>query len=226
MFGVNRAALIVAVTTSLSLSVANATDPAERAFTPLGGGGFGPLASVGARGNLAASLPLLLPSPRGGLPLPFAVSYTGSNAVGAAGLGWDIPIAGVARQHNVSRRKPLHRFQGQADPAPPDRVFVDIGSGPTLMSPTDTAGVYQTFSSGYFELTEVGNTAFVGRDAGGRVWLFEKLPALFDDDFFPLVRIRQPATELAALADRSKQRPVRDASCIAPSLHCGDGARD
>src|ERR1700756_3550886 len=129
MFRHSRTALVAAFATSLSFAAANATDPAERAFTPLGGGSLGPLTSVGALGSPTASLPLLLPSPRGGLPLPFAVSYTGSNLVGAAGLGWDIPIAGVTRQHNVSRRKPLHRFQGPADPAPPDRLFVDIGSG-------------------------------------------------------------------------------------------------
>jgi hypothetical protein len=189
MVGYGRTALVAAFATFVCFATAKATDPGERAFTPLGGGSFGPPTSVGALGNPAASLPLLLPSPRGGLPLPFAVFYTGSNRVGAAGLGWDIPIAGVTRQHNVSRRKPLHRFQAPADPAPADRVFLDIGSGPTLMVPTDTAGVYQTFSSGYFELRQVANTAFIGRDAAGRSWLFEKFPQLFDDDFFPLVRI-------------------------------------
>jgi RHS repeat-associated protein len=189
MFGARRATFVVAVTTFLSLSVAYATDPAERAFTPLGGGSLGNPTTVGARGNLIASLPLLLPDPHGGLPLPFAVAYTGSNLVGAAGVGWDIPIAGVTRQRNLSRRKPLHRFQGQADPAPAERVFVDIGSGPMLMSPTNTAGVYQSFSNGYFELTNVADYHFVGRDASGRTWLFEKFPALYDDDFFPLVRI-------------------------------------
>ena len=117
MLGASRSAFVAAVTTFLSLSIANATDPGHRAFTPLGGGSPGHAADVGARGNLSASLPLVLPSPRGALPLPFAVSNTGSNLVGAAGVGWDIPIAGVTRQHNLSRWKPVHRFQVQADPA-------------------------------------------------------------------------------------------------------------
>ena len=122
----SRTALIVAFATSFSLAIARAAEPGDRTFTSLGGGTFGASASVGARGNLAVSLPLVFPSPRGGLPLPFTVSYTGSNRVGAAGLGWDVPIAGVTWQHNLSRRKPLHRFQGQADPATAERVFVDI----------------------------------------------------------------------------------------------------
>jgi hypothetical protein len=132
---------------SLSIAIANADGPGDRTFTPLGGGSFGASASVGAQGNLAVSLPLILPSPRGALPLPFAVSYTGSNLVGAAGLGLDIPIAGVTWQHNLSRRKPLHRFGNPADPATAERIFVDIGNGPMLMSRTNTPGVYQTFST-------------------------------------------------------------------------------
>jgi RHS repeat-associated protein len=189
MVGTRVTALIVALTAFLAFSAANATDPGDRAFTPLGGGNFGHPAEVGARGNLSVSLPFLFPSPRGDLPLPFSVNYTGTNSVGAAGVGWDIPIAGVTRQQNLSRRKPIHRFQTPADPAPPLRLVVDIGEGPMLMSPTSTVGVYQTFSNGYFELKEVGSSTFVGRDASGRVWVFQKLPALYDDDFFPLTQI-------------------------------------
>jgi RHS repeat-associated protein len=190
MVGTIRAALTAAAfSTLLAFTAANASDPGDRAFTPLGGGSVGSPAAVGARGNLVTSLPLLLPEPRGGLPLPLAISYTGSSLVGAAGVGWDVPIRGVTRQHNLSRRKPVHRFQGQADPAPPERIFVDIGTGPMLMSPTETSSIYQTFADGYFELRQVSNVAFVGRDANGWTWLFEKLPALYDDDFFPLVSI-------------------------------------
>jgi hypothetical protein len=189
MLGCIRNAVAVAVATSFSLTIATASEPGDRAFTPLGGGAIGLPASVGARGNIAVALPLVFPAPRGGLPLPFAVSYDGSNSVGAAGVGWDIPIPGVTRQHNLSRRKPVHRFQGQADPATADRLFVDTGTGPMLMSLTDNAGVYQTFNNGYFELRQLGNTAFVGQDGSGRTWVFQKLPALYDDDFFPLVRI-------------------------------------
>src|SRR5262245_47462800 len=100
-----------------------ASDPADRTFTPLGGGSVGADASVGASGNLAVTLPLQLPPPRGDVPLPFSVSYNGSNVVGAGGLGWDIHIAGVTWQHNLSRRKPIHRFEGESDPAPADRVM-------------------------------------------------------------------------------------------------------
>ena len=167
---------------------ASATDPGDRTFTPLGGGQIGGSASVGAKGNLALALPLKLPSPRGGVPLPFTISYNGSNVVGAAGMGWDIPIPGVTWQHNLSRRKPIYRFDGQPDPATADRVMVDMGNGPTVMAPTDTANVYQPFGNGYYELRFTG-FAFIGRDASGRVWTFETIPALADNDFYALTTI-------------------------------------
>ena len=144
--------------------VASANDPGDRTFTPLGGGQIGNSAGVGAKGNLAASLPLLLPLPRGGVPLPFSVSYNGSNLTGAAGVGWDIPIAGVTWQHNLSRRKPLHTFfvNNGPEPATADRVFVDMGGGPMLMAATDIRrgaaieAVHGDVSACFYEVETIG----------------------------------------------------------------------
>jgi RHS repeat-associated protein len=173
---------------ALAVQPIYAQDPGDRTFTALGNGAVGQAGSVGATGNLTISLPLTLPSPRGALPLPFGVVYNGSNSIGAAGIGWDIPILGVTRQHNLSRRKPLHRFTSEADPATADRIFLDVGNGPMLMAPTNTPGVFQPFANGFYEL-KFASGAFTGRDVEGRLWIFQKLPALFDDDFFALVRI-------------------------------------
>jgi hypothetical protein len=164
--------------------------PVDRAFTALGSGSFGQPTSVGPTGNLGVALPLRLPSPRGDLPLPLTVAHNGSNSVGVGGVGWDIPILGVTFQRNVSRRKPLHRFTSQAaEPRPADRIFLDIGGGPMLMASTNTPGVYQPFGNGYYEL-RFANDAFTGRDGNGRLYVFQRLPALFNDDFFALVRIQ------------------------------------
>jgi RHS repeat-associated protein len=165
-----------------------ATDPGERSFTALGGGQIGGAPGVGAKGNLNEVLPLILPSPRGGVPMPFAVAYNGSNVVGAAGMGWDIPIASVLWQHNLSRRKPVHAFQGEPDPVTAERIFVDLGEGPMVMAKTQQAGVYQPFGGGFYELRIVGANA-TGRDASGRQWNFARIPALLDDDFFALTSI-------------------------------------
>jgi RHS repeat-associated protein len=183
-----RAMLLSMLALSCASIGAHASDPADRTFTPLGGASVGADASVSAGGNLAVTLPLQLPPPRGNVPLPFSVSYDGSNVVGAGGLGWDIHIAAVTWQRNLSRRKPIHRFQGQPDPAPADRVMLDTGSGPTLMARTDTSGVYQPFGAGYFELKFDGST-FTGHDAAGRRWVFAHVPGLFDDDFYALASV-------------------------------------
>src|SRR5512135_64414 len=58
-------AVVIIATLAISPSVAVASDPGDRTFTPLGGGTIGGAAGVAANGNLAAALPLLLPSPRG-----------------------------------------------------------------------------------------------------------------------------------------------------------------
>jgi hypothetical protein len=56
------------------------------------------------------------------------------------------------------------------------------------MAPTNTAGVFQTFGNGYYELRCAGD-GYNGRDAEGRLWIFQKLAVLADDDFFALTRI-------------------------------------
>jgi RHS repeat-associated protein len=145
-------------------------------------------ADIDANGKLTLSLPLILPLPRGGVPLPFAVTYNGSNVVGAAGMGWDIPIANVTWQHNLSRRKPIHRFEGEQKPATADRLVVDLGEGPMLMAPTNAANVYQPFAGGYYDLRYNG-ASFIGRDTSGRSWTFSKVAALLDDDYFALTSI-------------------------------------
>jgi hypothetical protein len=47
--------------------------------------------STNASGGVGASMPLDLPPARGGLPIPLEISY-GGNRIGAAGLGWSVPL--------------------------------------------------------------------------------------------------------------------------------------
>jgi RHS repeat-associated protein len=168
--------------------LAAASDPGNRTFTALGGGRIGGDAVVGARGNLGQSLPLELPHPRGDVPMPFAVTYNGSSVIGAGGMGWDISVAGVLWQHNLSGRKPVHRMAGVAEPATAERIFVDLGAGPMTMAPTEVAGVYQSLRGAYFEL-DVRAAQLIGRDGNGRRWFFQQLAPLLDADFYVLTTI-------------------------------------
>ena len=60
---------------------------------------------VNATGGFSESVALDLPADRSGLPIPVQVVY-GGTSVGAAGLGWDIPISYVRRETRLSHRLP------------------------------------------------------------------------------------------------------------------------
>src|SRR5262245_50438592 len=87
-------------------------DPATAQLAPTGAHyagrpsdtGYDP-GGVSAFGGYAASLPLALPAPRGGLPLPLDIRY-GAKGVGAAGLGWDVPLSYVRRTTSIAHRRP------------------------------------------------------------------------------------------------------------------------
>jgi hypothetical protein len=81
---------------------------------------------VSPTGRYRAAVPLDLPVARGALPVPLAVVYDGGNRVGEAGLGWSIPYSFVHRSTSLSRRKSVHT-SGGATPAPPERVFLNLG---------------------------------------------------------------------------------------------------
>src|SRR5947209_3247530 len=60
--------------------------------------------TVSPRGKLRLSVPLKLPAARGGVPVPLSVSYDGGHDVGAAGLGWNVPLSYVTRSRVISGR--------------------------------------------------------------------------------------------------------------------------
>ncbi|RMH42567.1 MAG: hypothetical protein D6689_07700 [Deltaproteobacteria bacterium] len=67
---------------------------------PLGSGAAGAetgvpfsAGSVSATGGLQVAAPINLPPARGGLPIPFAVQYTGDAIVHEAGVGWRVPFS-------------------------------------------------------------------------------------------------------------------------------------
>ena len=183
-----RFALCGVLLIAMPCAIVGQSDTSDRTFSTLSSGRIGGGPAVGPRGNFNQALPLILPSPRGGVPMPFAVAYNGSNVVGVGGLGWDIPIAGVTWQHNLSRRKPIHEFQDGPAPTPAERLIVELGNGPMIMAKTNEMGVYQPFGNGYFEL-RITADGLTGKDGSGRQWNFAKIPALMDDDFYALMSI-------------------------------------
>ena len=60
---------------------------------------------VNASGGYGASVPLELPAARGGMIVPLHIGF-GARGVGAAGLGWDVPLSYVRRDLSFAGRRP------------------------------------------------------------------------------------------------------------------------
>jgi len=101
--------------------VAFAAPEAAAQLAPTGGHYGGKASDTGftggvtSSGGYSASVPLDLPPSRGGIPIPFSIVY-GAHGVGAAGLGWDIPISYVRVDSTFARRRPA--FLVNAAPQP------------------------------------------------------------------------------------------------------------
>lgn len=164
---------------------------------PLGtGGGYG-AGSVSPSGQYATALPLDLPPPRGDVPLPLSVTYTGSSQVGEAGLGWSVPFAYVLVSNSVSRRKPYHTEALTVAPSAPERVFLDLGGGPMLMTWTGTGSIYRPFvGDATMELTPIDTVGPEGpqrqwwlEDSAGRRYVFRRIAGLDDPSLWLLTEI-------------------------------------
>jgi hypothetical protein len=78
--------------------------------------------AVNSQGGYGAMVPLDLPPARGGLAVPVQVVY-GARQVGAAGLGWDVPLTYIYHAKNLAHRRPSPALASQ------DRLTMMFGSG-------------------------------------------------------------------------------------------------
>lgn len=115
-------------------TVASAQVAPEQTHTTVGAGA-GMDGAVSPSGGFGTSIPLDLPSPRGSVPIPLAVSHTGSTRAGVAGLGWDVPISYVRRSTTAWRRKPwaYQTTSTMSHPIGSERVTVSLGGQVHLM---------------------------------------------------------------------------------------------
>jgi hypothetical protein len=93
------------------VAVTAAAPPARAQLAPTGGHyaarasdtGFSAL--VNSSGAFSQTVPLDLPQAKGALPVPVQIVY-GGRAVGAAGMGWDVPLSYVLRDTSFDHRLP------------------------------------------------------------------------------------------------------------------------
>ena len=93
------------------LAVTSAPKPAAAQLAPTGGHYDGRSSDTGREGQINSSgdyqtsVPLDLPPARGGLPLPLSIVSSGRR-MGAAGLGWDVPLSYILRENTFTHRRP------------------------------------------------------------------------------------------------------------------------
>jgi len=99
---------------------------------------------VNGSGGYSTSVPLDLPPARGGLPIPLSVVY-GARGVGAAGLGWDVPLSYVRVDTSFAHRRPaLDKTGTMSLPFARTQVSVSLAGQVMELVPRGNAWVGRT----------------------------------------------------------------------------------
>lgn len=183
--------LAAVVATAPSLSRAQVAPVGSHHLTIGPGGGV--TSPVSPTGGFAASVPLDLPAPRGNLPLPLSIGYTGTTRAGAAGSGWDIPLWTIRRSSTTWHRKPSASSNEVGHDHVPERITMSLGGTTHRMVPGVENGLYLPFiADEYMELRRSGS-AWTLDTANGRRYEFasaESLGAAGLEDLWLLARVR------------------------------------
>ncbi len=168
-------ALAIAATSWIG-SIADAQVTPMGAHHPTGGEGAGLGAGTSPTGGYGASVPLIWPDPRGDIPIPLNVVYTGGTRAGYAGAGFDVPLSYVRLSRQLRGRKPAIDGGG-----PPERLYLSI-DGPMLMVPSDEPGTYVPFSGpAGLRLRRESAGTWVARDSSGRRYTFTSVSPAHTD---------------------------------------------
>lgn len=122
--------------------------------------------SANSTGGYGASVPLDLPPADGGLPIPLQLVY-GGNQVGAAGLGWDVPLSYIFRSKTIAHRRPTAALNA------PELLSIVI-SGDRTDLVRNSAGTAWVGQRGYaqIEVRDTGDGSMVMYDGDGRTYFF------------------------------------------------------
>ncbi len=142
---------------------------------------------VNASGGYAASVPLDLPAARGGLPVPLQIT-SGARGVGAAGLGWDVPLFYVRRNNSFAGRRPA--FGDDVRPLGREHVSLSImGQGIDLVR-KGTEWVARRDAPAL--LLREQNGTWTMSDGHGRTYLFTTPSALAGTGLWLLSTVTGP----------------------------------
>lgn len=182
----------VALVTAATLSVC--ATPA-RAQLPPTGGHYGARASdtghasTTSSGGYSASVPFDLPRPRGELPVPFGVSYSG-RGVGAAGLGWDVPLSYIRRTQSLAHRRPLfNALQGF------DRVTLVLEGREVSLIEVNGSWIAHQDAPQLVATYDAGSKTWKLQDGAGWTWWFSEPAALTGKGMWLLDAVTSPSAD-------------------------------
>ena len=127
--------------------------------------------AVNSSGGYDASVPLDLPASRGGLPVPVQI-VNRAHRVGAAGLGWDVPLSYIFRDiTTIAYRRPANF----ADASPQAREHVLLmlnGQRIDLVRNAIATAWVARLNGAQLEVRDLGGDSMVMYDGEGRTYHF------------------------------------------------------
>jgi RHS repeat-associated protein len=132
--------------------------------------------AVNSQGGYGAIVPLDLPPAKGGLPVPLSVVYGGSH-VGAAGVGWDVPLSYIYHSKTIAHHRPKPApFFSVDTPIPinsPDLVILTLlGERVDLVRNAANTAWVGRHGSEQLEVRDRGNGTMVAYDGQGLTYNF------------------------------------------------------
>ena len=150
--------------------------PAAAQLAPTGGhyaaraSDTGFAGAVNSSGGYRASVPLDLPAARGGLPVPVQIVY-GGHRVGAAGLGWDVPLSYIFRDTTIAHRRPANFPDASPQAREQVLLMLDGQRIDLVRNAADTAWVARR-NGAQLEVRDRGDGIMFMYDGEGRTYTF------------------------------------------------------
>jgi len=127
--------------------------------------------TVNAQGGYGATVPLDVPRARGDLPVPLQIVYGGMR-VGAAGLGWDVPLSYIFRDTTINHRRPAQT--GTTTLVAREQITLVLdGKRMTLVPKGTSTTVFLVQTDGpQIEVRQTGTGLYTAYDGNGLTYYF------------------------------------------------------
>jgi len=170
---------------------------------------------VGYTGTYAASIPLNLPAARGGIQPPLQIVYR-AQGVGAAGLGWDIPLSYVQSDRSFARRRPLSAPGALA--VPRQRTYLSLLGQTAELDQQGSSDQWLAHSDTLALRVRKNGDSWQAEDGTGRLYTFVRPSAFGNTGIWLLESIRASGGGAVTLTYQTTSNAVAGGTGIEVSL--------